>query len=214
MNIKEYSLVGTEVLTERKSIIIGISINNSYFKEPNLEKLISWACGTFESVYIMIPDQPTVHTLLALGRTKEKAEKEARLKANNLENKCLTIIERFKYTNIKIVRWGMVVENIAYVESLIDIKHAYDLDAYFKQAIRKATREVLVKNLSRVPTENEVDVGINFLLQELAFICRSPEILNKVKTAYVYHKTMLVMKDILEDKYAFKPSCVGFITAE
>ena len=214
MEIKVCSCIGKDVIENGSPLIIGVSINNSYFKEGNLEKLLLWATKLTQSVFIMIPDEPAVYTLLALGYAKPKAEREARLKANSLQNKIMQIANRLELVGIRIIRWKDVVGTVAYLESLVEIKHAYDTDQCFRQAVRDTTQEVLSKNLSHVPNETEIDLGTIFLLQELAFICRSDVILKSTKIAYVYHKTMEVMKDIMVGRYLFKSSSVGYITVE
>lgn len=214
LHVKESSVIGQEVLNEQQSIIIGISINNSYFKEENLLRLISWGSTRAQSVAIMIPDLPAISTLMALGMPEDKARREARKKANNLENKCRAIIERLSLQDISIVRWESIVGNINYLQALIAIKEAYDQDDLFRIALRSTTEEVIAAHMHETPSASRIDTGVQFLLQELAFICRSPKIIRQEKVAYVYHHTMQVMKDIMEDKYSFKAPSVGFITAE
>lgn len=215
LEITDISPIGQQALNERHALIVGISINNSYFKEPALERLLIWATSLVESVYIMIPDEPSVFTLMALGYSKKKAEKEARLKSNNLENKCLAIANRLGLKNITIIRWATLTGSREYLAALAEIKYAYDNQPHLKRALRLTTSKVIAHALSRTPTNDEIDLGVMFLLQELAFICRSNFILKHEKIAYVYHKTMRVMKDVIEGHYyLFRPSNVGFITAE
>jgi tRNA-dependent cyclodipeptide synthase len=78
--------------------------------------------------------------------------------------------------------------------------------------IRSTTCDVISNSLSRKATESEIDTGAIFLLQELAFITRSALILGEEKIAYVYHKTMKILKEIIEGQHNFKSSSVGFIT--
>jgi len=213
MEIKESSPAGMHALENEGAIIIGTSIRNSYFKEKNLEQLLLWANEKLRPVYFMIPDLPAVNTLMACGETKENAEREARLKANSLENKCKAIIARLGFTNITILRWRDLVGNLQYLEAIVEIKNAYAADSLFQGELRKTTVEVISQNGSHDPTDAEIDMGVVFLLEELAFISRSTLILEQEGTVYVYHKTMQVLKDTLEGRYAFQPdSGVGFLT--
>ena len=215
MEITETSIVGQQVLEERQTLIIGISLNNSYFKEENLRKLITWATGHSESVYIMIPDEPAVHTLSALGETEKEAQRIAQLKSNNLANKCNRIIQENQLTTVRVIRWKDFKENASYVQTLFDIKTAYGNDVILKQSLREATTHVLHAGGTRVVTEGEIDLGTQFLFKELAFITHADTILGVQKVAYVYHRTMPVLREIVEGIYSFKASPnIGFITAE
>jgi hypothetical protein len=73
----------------------------------------------------------------------------------------------------------------------------------------------LVRGRQRVPTEEELELGVQFLLKELAFISEASMILSQGKVAYVYHQTMHIFKEILEGEYSFRASTgVGYITVE
>ncbi len=214
MKIKEYSPIGLEVINERHAIIIGISINNSYFKEENIEKLLLWATAHTEKVYIMIPDEPAIHTLVALGKSEKRAETLARLKSNSLENKCREIMKRFNL-DARIIRWKSIRESQQYLSVLSKIERAYNAEIGFREAIREMTAKVLSNGKMVSTSDKEIEEGIKFLFKELAFIVYSDRILQEQKTAYVYHKTMHVMKDIFENRYSFRPSPnVGFLTVE
>ncbi|MEI6022361.1 MAG: tRNA-dependent cyclodipeptide synthase [bacterium] len=213
MQVKECSPVGIDVIQNKGAIIIGVSINNSYFKESNLTKIISWSATRASNVYIMIPDTPSVSTLIALGYEQNKAETLARLKSNSLENKCLFIIKELNLDNIKIIRWRDLIGRIEYVQAIGHIKYFYDNDLSFKDALRKTTSDVLKHNMSDVPSESQIDIGVVFLLQELAFICHADSILKEEKLGYLYHNTMDVLKGIIENRFSFKTK-IGFITAE
>ena len=214
MHITESSIVGQEVLAECEALIIGVSINNSYFKEENIEKLLVWATNQSSSVYVMIPDHPAVYTLLALGRSQNDADRIARLKSNALENKTRKIIERLQLENVKILRWDELKGKFKYLEALVALFHCYTVDSKMRDALRKTTASVLGLQWGLPSINAEIDLGVQFLLYELAFILHSDLILTEEKTAYVYHSTMQVMKDIMEGKHSFIPrKNVGFITA-
>ena len=215
MHIIESSLVGEEVLRERETLIVGISINNSYFKEENLERLITWSAESAQHVAIMIPDHPAVHTLVASGKTQSDAERIARLKSNALENKCRGIIGRLGILNVQVVRWKEISAAASYKETLVRIKQTYNEDSLFYEALRRVTGDVLRHAGVEKLSDTKLAIGVQFLLEELAFITSSDSILGRNKTAYVYHKTMSVLKDILCGRYVFKGSAnVGFLTVE
>jgi len=215
MDIKEISQVGKQVLQNKKALILGISINNSYFKEENLTKLLLWATENASSVYVMIPDEPAVHTLMALGKSESEAVKIARSKSNNLENKCLAIVQNHKLPPVTIVRWVMIANNEHYLRALEIIRQAYvDFD-FFAKEVHATTLNVLKHAGFENPTDEQMRNGLEFLFKELAFITHSDLVLGQEKTAYVYHSTMKVLNNLIEGQYTFfKTEGVGFITAE
>jgi tRNA-dependent cyclodipeptide synthase len=216
MKIKETSLHNIGVLKNKKiSCIIGVSINNSYFKDENIRNLLIWASSFAKSLYIMIPDEPAIHTLLALGYSKEKAERKARLKSNNVENKCVRIISDLKIKNVIILRWKDIKVSPLYVKRLNEIRSLYTSDQFFKDAIDSTTKNVILGNISGVITNEQINLGINFLFEELAFILHSTIILGESNVMYVYHKTMELMKNIIAGKYDISSSLnVHFITID
>jgi cyclo(L-tyrosyl-L-tyrosyl) synthase len=212
MEIIESSCIGDKIISERQAIILGISINNSYFKPAKLAELMLWATKKSSKIYIMIPDKPMVHTLVATGKSLQEAERIARLKANNLANKWELIKKEHGLADVNIVRWGYVEQSKDYWNTLADITRAYHADHEFRDALAKTTTEVLMNNNQEEGVLN-LEEGVQFILQELAFITAANRILGQEKTGYVYHKTMKVMKEIFEGKYSFKPDPgTGFLT--
>lgn len=215
MEIKKSSPVGSEVAEGGHAIVVGISINNSYFKTENLEKLIVWASTHAKSVYLMIPDEPAVYTLIALGKKQEEARRIARRKSNALENKCRSIVNRLDLHSVKIIRWADIDPAEQYKNNLHAIYRAYCTDAAFGEIILATTLAVLRNGGIEKPELSAGVTGIQFLLQELAFITQANHILGEEKVAYVYHHTMDVLKNIIEGQYSFKADLgVGFITVE
>lgn len=215
MEIKEYSPIGKEVAESQQALIVGISINNSYFKTENLEKILIWASSLSRPVYVMIPDEPAVYTLMALGKTKEESERIARLKSNALENKCRDIEQRLAIPGMKIIRWKDITGDKNYQTALSDIQVAYSNDESFRNALNETTASVMQNGGSQTPSVESIGIGVQFLFQELAFIVRSSLILRESKTAYLYHRTMDVLKNIIDNRYSFQGAPnVGFITAE
>lgn len=213
MEIRECVPVENKTSPCNYAIVLGISLNNSYFKTDNLIKILTWATSRVRSVYIMIPDEPTVHTLMAVGKTLEDSTKIARLKSNALENKCADIIQNLNLKGIQIVRWGRIVDNAVYKQSLSEILQAYEYDAVFRGVVQSTTRNVIVKSMVNEPSTTQIEVGVQFLLQELAFISHSDGILEEFSTRYVYHQTMDILRDLMIGLYSFKASMnVGYLT--
>ncbi len=210
MNITEISPLGEQTIKNEGTAILGISVENSYFNEKNLRALIAWAEINFSKIYIMIPDEPAIYTMMAKGYSKTKASTKARLKANALENMCHKITYLWT-TEVEIICWNSIQQNIAYKMSLAKVQTLYEFDTTFNQMVRSTTKEVLTKNSNEV-LEESIDLGINFLFQELAFISNARQILGESLISYVYHKTMPVLQYVLDRHHVLQNLEVGCIT--
>jgi tRNA-dependent cyclodipeptide synthase len=217
MKVIDTSPIGMQVLQKGKPLIIGVSLSNSYFTKENLQKILSWAGTISQEIYIMIPDKPAVFTMRARGKSEKDAISLARRETKKLMSVCNEVIHSSGLDDVTFVTWEHLETNSYYLESLSEIEHEYGSSPEFAEAIRAATLPVisLVRGRQRVPTEEELELGVQFLLKELAFISEASMILSQGKVAYVYHQTMHIFKEILEGEYSFRASTgVGYITVE
>lgn len=204
MKIITSSKAGKEALENHDSALIGLSIRNSYFKEENLKELIKWADENFNRVFVMIPDIPAIETLKSLGYSENRARQKAQLASNNLENKCISIIEEYGIEDkCKMIRWRDLSNNETYNNSFKNLKELYNVDENFKKDVRDTTDAVIEFHGSELPKEKAIDIGIGFLLQELAFILDSANILGVNRCAYVYHRSLPVHEYMLSGKYKY-----------
>lgn len=181
------------------SFVIGISLNNSYFSSENIEKIISW-CDQHEWAVtnaIMIPDEPTLHTMLAMGRYEPPARQLVTKKANAIENKCRKVKTKNKFS---IFRWSNVKDTIPYKICLDLMQSIFKHDTRFKKDCLNVTKEVLL-NKKINPTEEQLSRGVQFLLEELAFIYGSKSIIGAGSTCYVYHNKFNVLYNLLSGQY-------------
>nr|VFK04257.1 MAG: tRNA-dependent cyclodipeptide synthase [Candidatus Kentron sp. H]VFK04532.1 MAG: tRNA-dependent cyclodipeptide synthase [Candidatus Kentron sp. H]VFK07807.1 MAG: tRNA-dependent cyclodipeptide synthase [Candidatus Kentron sp. H] len=66
------------VLYERgEHAVLGISPYNSYFSEHNIKILLEWGWDHFSSLSLLIPDEASQYTLMALGYDEAKAKKKS-----------------------------------------------------------------------------------------------------------------------------------------
>lgn len=215
MIIRSISPIGQQVLEQKTAVLIGLSIKNSYFKEENITELISWGSENFEHVFIMLPDVPAISTLKSLGYDEGKARATAMLKCNNLENKCNRIIDSLGVKNVKIIRWKDLEGNEAYATMLEKLTNLYGANDDFKNDVRTTTLGVIEGNGTTLPKEQALDIGVDFILQELACILNSADIFNVPTCAYVYHREMPVHVNMLNNKYPFTPpQNTGYIICE
>ncbi len=213
MEILELSEIGEKVIKNKTNILIGLSINNSYFKDGNLEKIIQWSAENAKRIFIMIPDKPAIFTLMSFGYSEDKAKAKARLESNRLENKCRKIIKEKELKDVIIIRWSDIESNSYYIEYLEKIKNLFRQNEEFKIDIENTTRGVLKNNVTDLDEGRAIEIGVNFLFQELAFISNAARILDLDKIAYLYHSTMPVFKNMVEGRYPLDTHNVGYITA-
>ncbi len=181
--------------------VIGISLDNSYFSQENIEKILSW-CDEPEwavSNVIMIPDEPFVHTLVASGIPEQEAIKKARLKANALENKCKKVQTK---NQLEIYRWSRVKKEISYIVSLDMINSLFLNNESFKKNCCTLTRDVLINRGVDEPSDAQIHRGVRFILEELAFIYGSKNIAGAGSTCYVYHKKFDILYYLLSGQYS------------
>lgn len=216
MKIHSQSVIGERALKEKEAVLIGLSIKNSYFKDENIEELISWAHEHFGKVNIMCPDEPAFHTLLSLGHSEKKAKEKSTLECNRLVNKCNRVIANLKLADrARIIRWVDLNQNEAYRSTLKDIEHLYKSNESFRTDVRATTRQVIEQHGTTLPIETAIDIGVDFFLKELALIINSAEILKVPLSAYVYHKRMPVLEHMLDGKYGYQPPTnTGYLVCE
>lgn len=185
------------------SFLIGLSLNNSYFSQENIEKIISWCDEPQWAVSnaIMIPDEPSIHTMVASGVVESSVRSITRRKANALENKCRKVKTK---NELKIYRWSEVKDQIPYKISLDLMRSIFTHNSKFRRDCLNTTREVISKK-NRNPSESQLIEGTQFLLEELAFVYSSRNIIGAGSVCYVYHKKLDVLYYLLSGQY-FIPS--------
>ncbi len=217
MRVNDISSIGKLVLQEKQAVIIGLSIRNNYFRGNTIEQITDWAKDQFRILIFMLPDEPAIDTLSALGYSPEKARQKAMLACNNLENKCLRIIEKFNIDDkVQIVRWAKLKHNGTYQHSYFKLSQLYDEDELFRLDIRRATRQLIERHKTKLPIDQAIDMGSQFLIKELSFIIAASEILNlNCASAYLYHRQFDVHSNLLAGRYKIQvPVDSGYIIGE
>lgn len=208
MNTQEISPVGQDVLTHTGAVVVGLSLENSYFNYENIKSICAWAQERKLAIYVMIPDEPAIHTYMACELSREKATQKARLKANNLENKCLRVSKELGI-QVAVIRWKSVRTRDKYRKTLSHLQDLLAINEKFKLDAQKTTRMVLEGKNIKV-SEASLELGIQFLLEELAFISNAHHFTGD-KSMYLYHKPTPVLKNLLAGKYGEENLEVGYI---
>ncbi len=176
--------------------IIGMSPGNSYFKDKTVDTLLRYSADHFSPVRVLIAGKPAEHTYRGIGYSPARAKRKARLKANALRNRCMRSMERIN-GDVALIGWEEEVERDgSYLQELDAIASLYAENAGFREEARAATRTVLSDKLKEgIDSEHAIDEGVNYLLEELAFLSASPKIFAEERIAYVYHRRWRIYED-------------------
>jgi cyclo(L-tyrosyl-L-tyrosyl) synthase len=196
---------GYRIVGNKGSAVVGISLGNSYFDKEKIDSLLRFCAETFPRTDIMIPDKPYVHNYLALGYSQIEAERKARLNGATLRNHSSRAIGTT--ANVKILSWAKDIEpKQAYRDELKRLKRIASINETFRNATREATRQVIQGKLKPgKKVEPAIDEGIKYLLEELAFLSASPQILATPEVNYVYHNRWPIFEQFVEGKFDGKP---------
>lgn len=201
---------GYKVLNEKGLVIIWMSVGNSYFDKEKIEEILGYAINSFSEVKILIPYEPAIYTYLALGYDKVKASSKARLGSNRLKNHTKRVVSENK--NIEIVNWAEVEKNKLYQESLKFITELYNTNKEFQKDANETTQKILAnKNGDNVSGDN-IEVGVEYLLEELAFVLASPDFFQVERTVYQYHRPWPIYEKLVNGLYDHQPKQnIGFL---
>lgn len=200
---------------EFMSALVGVSMGNKYFKPRTVDLLVTEAHADFSHVGFMLPDVPSVKTLVAKGEPEMLAEKKSRLAFNNIATKVrMKAAECLSAT--RILRWKSetpVEESPLYHLSQDDVKQLFQTNEAFRREILSATRSVLQnhygegwKKKDSLERGKLLSIGKDFLLMEIACILSAHEILGSQICLYIYHKPMPVLQKLLDGHFGEMPN--------
>jgi tRNA-dependent cyclodipeptide synthase len=200
---------GQEAASKHVSIV-GISMLNSYFTEANIAHAAADVRDRSRETVFMLPDLPAESTLMGYGYLPDEARKTAQRKFKALEKTCRTVLESVLSGQGRVVRWGDFQVTPEYGEMLDRVNALYDADPAFREDVRSTTGAVYEHSkfpMKRPLTPAEqIDAGKTFLLQELAFIMGSPQILGVETAEYVYHRDMPILDSLCKGAYLSYPA--------
>jgi tRNA-dependent cyclodipeptide synthase len=207
---------------ETDAVLVGISRGNPQFTEQYIERLLETMCAKFDNrVYCMLPDMPSVHTLMATGYTvATEAERKSRLDFNKISN----AIQRLKLPLDRILRWDVISQQPAYQQELGRMSNV-SKDPSFVAEADTATTQVLAgayahkrlridnqavefdpntsvsAKLGQDVLANRLAIGRLFLVEELACILAAPKLTKHERVTYVYHRPMPILTKSLAGEY-------------
>ncbi len=205
-------VTGYEIVQTRGLAVLGISLGNSYFSKNKIQGLMQYCATTFSQTRVLIPARIMIYTYLAQGYPKREAEIKARLKGNALRNSCKGI-DQMVELNVRVLEWEReIAKHNAYLLEELKIETLYRNNAQFRSHIRQTTASVLESTVqSEVNIDDAVELGIYFLLKELAFLSASPKIFGVENVAYVYHKRWDIYERFVNGDFCEKRTDLGFV---
>ncbi|MDC0506220.1 tRNA-dependent cyclodipeptide synthase [Candidatus Gracilibacteria bacterium] len=186
--------------------IIGMSPGNSYFKEDEVDYLLTTLVSKYGKVAIMIADVPAISTYVAYGYKENRARRDKAIpQGNALKNRVKKSIKKNNYSpdQVYIIDWGQEVENnTSYRSRYNNVKELYQNNSIFRSDVRSTTKQVLVnsgRDISNI--ESAIDIAIHYLISEIAFLEWAPEYFGVPQVTYVYHKNWGVYENYIAGRY-------------
>jgi len=212
---------GYKIVDDKGFIIAAMSIGNGYFGKEKIEELIPFWSKSFSKVKILIADSISIHTYKAKGYSEKEARQKTRLAGNRLKNHCQRAIQQLRSrgdeNNVEFVEWSDEVEHNTEYEKQLSIVHGlYEKSLEFKKDAKEATLSVLKSKVEEdINLEKAAEEGVNYLLEELAFLLASPKIFNEKNISYIYHREWPIFVNLVDGKYDKKVrSNVAFIQTD
>lgn len=182
-------------------VVVGVSIGNPYFTAGNIERVLLFTEKRFRRCKIFIADASARHTFQALGYSTSDAVRKARLRGNNLRNKCEHAMRTLGIDSSTFVDWTKVVGSQAYRKHLETLAVLFSFNSAFRRDAEAATRSVLEKRSDLSEHAGSIEIGVRFLLEELAFLLASPEIYGEREVTYLYHQEWPVFQSLIRGEY-------------
>jgi len=185
--------------------IVGISLNNGYFKDYEIRFLLQEAVGRFGRCAVMVADVPAIATYMALGYEESKARGKALSNGNSLKNRTRRQAEALGYGEdlVRIIDWAKEVEDDPRYRRHYDrLMEKYNRLPEFAQNVRQTSAEVLA-GAEKPPVDRDaaIETATHYLLSELAFMEFTPELLGCKKACFLYHRNWQVYEDYIHGRY-------------
>lgn len=186
--------------------ILGMSPGNSYFKDDEVEYLITTSVEKYERVAVMIADVPAISTYIAYGYKENRARRDKAIPQGNLlKNRVRRVMDKYGYSEdqVHILDWAQDIEqNEEYKESYEKVRSMFDINKDFQTDARETTREVLLGSGRKIDSiESSIDTAVHYLLSEIAFLEWAAKYFGVSEVVYMYHKNWPVYENYIAGKY-------------
>ena len=215
--------IGQRVLENDGMALVGVSPQNSYFNDHNIETLLSVTPAYFKTVKVWFPYEICTITYKALGHDPKGVLKQLRRYANRPRNKCIRDVQQVQENiiqyerddgstiEIELINWNEQVSNKPiFIEHLKQVNALYSVYTEFRKDARHTEYEFfadkifdprysnLVQGIDHI--ETVIDNGVEYTLQQIAFLLSFPELFGEA-FAYIYHERWPILENLVEGKY-------------
>lgn len=202
------------VFQKKETLLLGISMGNSYFTKERLHLIILGFSSLFENVVVLLADALAVHNYRIMGYPENKIKRKLRENSNHARNKIQKTIHEIKQEhhkeNITFYQWQDVESFTPYHQSLQKVSNLYDQDPIFAQEINQIVLHVMQQHISdKMSHLNVINEAKWYFLKELAFIHSSADFFNSSVVSAYYHDFPLFNRTIMDELER-----VSFITYE
>ncbi len=199
-----------DVFQKKETLLLGISMGNSYFTKERLLLILLGFSSFFENVAVLLADTLAVHNYRILGYDETKIKRKLRTNSNHARNKIQNAIDEIVQIhhkeNITFYQWDDVEAFHPYHQSLEKVSKLYDNDPRFAQEINQIVLHVMENHISdKISHLNVIDEAKWYFLKELAFIHASADFFNSSVVSAYYHDFPLFNRTIMDelDKVSF-----------
>jgi cyclo(L-tyrosyl-L-tyrosyl) synthase len=196
---------------ERKEhICFGVSPFNSLFSQEYLEGLVIWAQDNFKSFHFFLPDEPTIHTLEALGYNQEEAKKKMRKQINWLKNKIHKALESKELmVNDHLLDWKTLDLNEDFRKELNNIYQLFDGNTEFRNQCLESSRWVLQNKMQEGKvTDKCLLKAVKYFLSEVPIFAATNKIIGSETSIFCYHQSIQFHEELYSNRLVYRP-CPG-----
>lgn len=184
-------------------LIIGMSLENSYFSRDTVARLIRYL-GTLEvDVFIAVMDQPSKHNYRALGYSEKIIDQKIRKKGANLRLKiksALKGLDKFS-EHFQIMDWSYVYEQEEYLHAKSLLEEIQMENKTFREDLASCAETYLRPKSKQDLSEGSLREAEKYLLEELAFLVASSKIFNRESLSYLYHRPWPIFEKLTTGEY-------------
>ncbi|MGW5054297.1 tRNA-dependent cyclodipeptide synthase [Actinokineospora sp. NPDC004072] len=200
-------------------VCIGISPFNSYFTAERIADLARWAMARFGSFHFFVPDEPSAHTLQALGYDPRRAARKAQRQGNYTRNKISRALEQLPAPDRRdlVLDSAALAGNASYQRLLSEAHHRFRTDPAFAEGCLAASGWVMERRLpdGEQPTRAQLRHAVRYFLAELPMFIGAVEVVGARSSVFAYHQRVGFLERLYRGELSWKPlPGQGFVLVE
>jgi len=216
---------GAEFFLNGAAIVSPVCFHNSYWSKGQAERDIKAISMLGDRKIIMFfPSGPAEHNYDALGISDDHKANMAKRQLSNLSHaitRGIDLTDRRAQNRFERPDWEFVSRHETYIAERAKFGKLYQDSNIFRADVRGLTAEVLTNRLqqwrkfvgdNKFVDEAAIDEGVNYSLDELAYVAAIPQMFGVKKVLFTYHKDWPIFRDWADGKFdgQVKPQ-FGFI---